>query len=309
VRPSVVARLARTAVVVTSSLVLLTACGAAPAPATDAHAGASATEPAPPEPAPPEVSKRDFEDLTTRVLELELRMRNLQAARATGGPIVGTGGMMPPGGDACSVGTEQSPIDLSVSGALVADIANPVLDYGDTDAATVVHDGHAIEIGVGGAGTLALEGEIYELQRIRFHGPSEHTIDGVHAPLEAHFVHATVDGGLAVVAVLIDAGAAAPGYDPVIGSLPTDAVEQGTPQPIAAPVVLRSLLPEQTTAYRYRGSLTSPPCTEGVSWIVLSAPMTMSQAQIDAIVASTRAPNNRPTQQRRDRVVGLDVTP
>ena len=59
----------------------------------------------------------------------------------------------------------------------------------------------------------------------------------------------------------------------------------------------------------YRGSLTTPPCTEGVSWLVLTTPVTMSQAQIDAIVASLPAPYNRPTQDLDARVVGVDVTP
>ena len=271
------------------------------------------------------MSEKEFDELSTRVLELELQMRNLLAAGATGDPMVATdpevgaeiavaeGGEVAEWnyddpttwGATCSTGTEQSPIDLSVGASVAADIANPVVDYGDTGAATIIDNGHTVEVGLEGSGTLALEGETYDLKQLHFHAPSEHTVGGVHAPLEVHFVHKTVEGAIAVVSALVAAGDPAAGYEAIVRALPADDAEHE----VGAPIALRSLLPEQTTAYRYRGSLTTPPCTEGVSWLVLTTPVMMSQAQIDAIVAHLPAPNNRPTQDLDGRVVGVDVTP
>ncbi|MEY4229294.1 MAG: hypothetical protein RLZZ362_143, partial [Actinomycetota bacterium] len=189
--------------------------------------------------------------------------------------------------------------------SVAADIANPVVDYVDNGAATIIDNGHTVEVGVEGSGTLALEGEAYDLKRLHFHAPSEHTVDGVLAPLEVRFVHGSVEGSVAVVSALVAAGDPAPGYEPIVRALPADDAEHE----VGALLALRSLLPEQTTAYRYRGSLTTPPCTEGVSWLVLTTPVMMSQAQIDAIVSHLPAPNNRPTQEVDGRVVGVDVTP
>ncbi|MEX0847779.1 MAG: carbonic anhydrase family protein [Ilumatobacteraceae bacterium] len=310
-RPS--RHLARLLVTAVAVLVVLPACGGAAAPAAEVREAGEA--------APPEVTKDDLEALSIRVLELEVQVKNLRAADATGdpfsaAPIEGAApewdyqdpagwGALGAAYETCAAGTEQSPIDLGPSTLLAADIANPVVDYGDTSTATIIDNGHTIEVGLEGAGTLALEGASYDLQHLHFHAPSEHTIDGVHAPLEVHFVHETVDGNIAVVSALVKAGDAGPaGYDVIVAALPSDDAEHE----VGAPLSLRSLLPEQTTAYRYRGSLTTPPCTEGVNWLVLTTPLTMSQAQIDAIVAQLPAPNNRPTQELGGRVVGVDVT-
>jgi carbonic anhydrase len=311
--PPASSHLVRLTITAAAVLAVLPACGGAAAPAADDGAAATA------EAAPPAVSEEEFEALSTRVLELELRVRNLQAAGATGDPMVAPVGEAGEAGESaewnyddpttwgatCSTGTEQSPIDLSVGASVAADIANPVVDYLDTGAATIIDTGHTVEVGVEGSGTLALEGEAYDLKHLHFHAPSEHTVDGEHAPLEVHFVHETVEGAIAVVSALVAAGDPAPGYEPIVRALPADDAEHE----VGALIALRSLLPEQTTAYRYRGSLTTPPCTEGVSWLVLTTPVTMSQAQIDAIVASLPAPNNRPTQDLDARVVGVDVTP
>jgi carbonic anhydrase len=311
--PAASSHLVRLTITAAAVLAVLSACGGGAAPA--AHDGAAATA----EAAPPEVSEEEFDELSTRVLELEVQVRNLQAAGATGDPMVAPA--VEAGepaevaewnyddpttwGATCSTGTEQSPIDLSVSAAVAADIADPVVDYADTDAATIIDNGHTVEVGVEGAGTLALEGETYDLKQLHFHAPSEHTVDGVHAPLEVHFVHKTVEGTIAVVSALVAAGDPASGYEAIVRALPTDDAEHE----VGAPIALRSLLPGEMSAYRYFGSLTTPPCTEGVSWLVLTTPVMMSQAQIDAIVASLPAPNNRPTQELDGRVVGLDVTP
>lgn len=313
-------RLTITAAVV---LAVLPACGGAAAPATHDGAAAEAAEPA-----PPEVSEEEFDELSTRVLELELQVKNLRAAGGVGDPMtvadaeagaeitVTEGAEGADGaewsyddpetwGGTCSTGTEQSPIDLSVGASVAANIANPVVDYGDTGSATIVDNGHTVEVGLEGAGTLALEGKTYDLKHVDFHAPSEHTIDGVHAPLEVHFVHMTVEGSIAVVSALVAAGDPAPEYDKIVRALPADDAEHE----VGAPIAVRSLLPDQTTAYRYSGSLTTPPCSEGVSWVVLTTPLTMSQAQIDAIVSHLPAPNNRAVQELDGRVVGVDVTP
>jgi carbonic anhydrase len=202
----------------------------------------------------------------------------------------------------CSTGVEQSPIDLTR--ATPAVIADAELAYVPA-AATVTDNGHTVQVNLTGAGTALIDGHEYSLAQFHFHAPSEHTVDGVHSPVEAHFVHADAEGNLAVIGVMIVEGAPHPLFDAIIAAVPGNEEET----PLSVQVDARTLMPTTLMAYRYPGSLTTPPCTEGVTWSVLQEPITWSPAQVAALVSHFEEPNNRPEQALNYRELQLDLAP
>ena len=209
----------------------------------------------------------------------------------------GVWGSLHPSFAACAAGTEQSPVDLDT------DIA-----AGDTEwlvaahrpgAATVENNGHTFVAHMEAAGGIALGAGRYQLAGLHFHHGSEHTVSGQRLPLEMHLVHRDAQGALAVLGVLFAEGAHNAALDPLWKHLAASAKE-----PVALPgrFDVRTLLPADRAAWQYRGSLTTPPCSEGVSWVVFSTPLTISRQQIAAFAALF--PNNyRPTQPLGRRVV------
>ena len=186
----------------------------------------------------------------------------------------------------CRTGARQSPIDLPDAGT--ADGAAPplVLDY-RPGAATVVNLGHTLQANVAAGNRLTVGGVEYQLLQFHVHTPSEHSIDGRHFPMEAHLVHRNAEGGLAVVGVLIDAGAAG-----VIDELPLPDAVGASAEPDAA-LDPTHLLPASRAFHAFEGSLTTPPCSEGVQWIVMREPATAS-AEALARIAALLGPTNRP---------------
>ena len=203
---------------------------------------------------------------------------------------------------ACVDGTKQSPIDLS--GAKGADLPDLVFHY-EPATGSIVDNGHTIQVDVKAGDTVTTDTGTFTLVQFHFHGPSEHTIAGKSFPLEVHFVHKDAAGKLAVVGVLVAEGAANPAFDALIASLPGDA---NKPKTLAAPIDVSAMLPAIQATYRYTGSLTTPPCTEGVSWNVMAQPITMSKAQIAALTGAFEEPNNRPTQKLGTRPLLVDTT-
>ena len=196
----------------------------------------------------------------------------------------------------CALGREQSPIDLTVG--VRADLTPVDFDYRRTRAA-VENTGRTIQVNPAPGAGIVLDGVRYELQQFHFHHRSEHTVDGVETPLEMHLVHRNGSGALAVVGVLFTEGAANAVLAPVWARMPP---ESGASRAAPAPLDLAALLPAGRTTWRYRGSLTTPPCTEGVAWVILTEPLTLSAAQIEAFAALY--PNNRrPVQPLGDRVL------
>ena len=196
----------------------------------------------------------------------------------------------------CALGREQSPIDLV--GDLRADLTPVDFDYRQTRAA-VENTGRTIQATPEPGSGIVLDGVRYALQQFHFHHRSEHTVDGAEMPLEMHLVHRSGSGTLAVVGVLFAEGAANAALAPVWAAMPSEAGAAS-----AAPVRLdlAALLPAGRETWRYRGSLTTPPCTEGVAWVVLTEPLTLSAAQIEAFAAVY--PNNRrPVQPLGGRVL------
>ncbi len=188
----------------------------------------------------------------------------------------------------CSSGANQSPIDLASTTPVGA--AQIVFNYGST-ALTVINNGHTILANVEAGNTITLEGVPYELAQFHFHAPSEHTVAGKHFAMEMHFVHVGASGDLAVVGMLFDRGPVSGPLASVWAVLPSDTELQGEVDGFD----LATLLPGDRGVYRYSGSLTTPPCSEGVKWMMLQTPASASADQVQAFDDIIGA-NNRPVQ-------------
>lgn len=201
----------------------------------------------------------------------------------------------------CGTGKEQSPIELSGAGS--ENLKDLVFTY-QPSILTITNKVHTIEETYDGGSTLEVDGQSYELKRFHFHTPSEHTRDGQHSPLEMHLVHQQPGGALAVVGVMINEGGENAAFAPIWDKLPTD-VNQAHSYPDIS-FNAADLLPTERLAFHYDGSLTTPPCSEDVQWLVLSSPIEMSAAQIEAFQKLVEF-NSRPTQSLEGRTVELDA--
>jgi carbonic anhydrase len=214
-----------------------------------------------------------------------------------------------PANSECCQGKEQSPIDIPTAKAVAAHPAKLVLTY-PSSTFSVVNNGHTVQanlqIDKARCG-ITLAGVAYDLAQFHVHTPSEHMINGKHAPLEIHLVHRSSDGNLAVVGLLVQPGAANGELEKILRIAPEHEGEGG----IAVGVNLDKVIPTSHANYRYPGSLTTPPCTEHVQWIVMQTPITMAEEQIDKIEAlftGAEFPegNARPVQPLGARKVEID---
>ncbi len=209
----------------------------------------------------------------------------------------------------CASGREQSPIDIA--GATTGESMQMSKDYKagslkiirQEHVVDVIDNGHTIQVNYDEGSNLQLGDTTYELKQYHFHAPSEHMIEGRHFPMEMHLVHQSSDGGLAVLGVLIQEGNHNPAFEPVWANLPTTVGDEAHHQHVT--VNVDDLLPMSHETYRYRGSLTTPPCSEGVSWFVAVQPIELSTDQI-AMYTSIFQGNNRPVQPLNNRTVFLD---
>ena len=147
-----------------------------------------------------------------------------------------------------------------------------------------------------------LGGIRYEMVQFHFHAPSEHTIDGEHTPLEAHFVHKSAAGELAVIGILVEEGAHDVIWEPIIASLPDGPDDDRHVEGLD--LDMSELRPLPRRYYRYEGSLTTPPCSEGVQWVVMAEKRQISRAQMEAMVSHLHH-NNRPVQPLGSRKIGV----
>ena len=188
----------------------------------------------------------------------------------------------------CKTGKEQSPIDLpSADKANTIDIAT---NYAATSA-EVINNGHAIEVKFNKGFTLTSGKSTYELLQFHYHTPSENTVEGKSYPLTAHFVHADAEGNLAVLGLLYEEGAASEQVQATIDNIGGK-----------ANLNIAAMLPDSKTVYNFKGSLTTPPCSEGVNWHVLTTPVTANKEQIEAL-NKLMGDNARPVQPMNDRVI------
>ena len=219
----------------------------------------------------------------------------------------------------CAEGRHQSPIDLV--NPTPAELPPIPYDYSPTNM-NIRNTGHTIEVACPEGNWIEVDGTRYELLQFHFHAPSEHTVVGKLFDMEVHFVHKSEDGALAVVGLLIERGRHKFAFDPIWSHLPTvpgetqrieNVTEDGSlivdPRFMFAPNdqvedVAASLF---LSYYRYDGSLTTPPCSEGITWIVLTTPIEMSEAQIAAFKAIIHD-NNRPVQPLNGRELLVNST-
>ena len=210
---------------------------------------------------------------------------------------------------ACKSGHAQSPIDLTG----VPEIGAPALITNYVPAALqivhhehvadIVNNGHSVQVDYPESAELAVGDRRYKLLQFHFHSPSEHSVNGRSYPLEMHLVHKADDGKLAVIGVLFEEGPENEILAPLFDHLPT---ERGVRYHYDhVKVDVDALLPANRTAYRYEGSLTTPPCSEGVAWFVLANTMSLSPRQIEEFRAVMHG-NNRPTQALHERSIVLD---
>ncbi len=180
---------------------------------------------------------------------------------------------------ACREGKSQSPIDIV--DPIDTDLVPIALAYrGSTTA--IVNNGHTLQINAGPDNSLDLDGQTFELLQFHLHSPSEHRIQGESFALEAHFVHKNDRGELAVVAVLFREGAPSDGIATIEASAPA---KVGMSKALETLTASLEIMPENTAHYRYSGSLTTPPCTEGVTWLVVEAIGSVSKEQVEKFVA------------------------
>lgn len=191
--------------------------------------------------------------------------------------------------NAACAGVEQSPIDLAnATSAGVEDI----IPHWATFRPIVENNGHTIQANAPAGSTTTFGGQTYNLLQVHWHAQSEHTVGGLHAPLEAHFVHENPETkALMVLGVMMVEGAANPQVQTIWNVAPSGKGKAQT----KAGTDWTGMLPSDKTVYRYAGSLTTPPCSETVSWAVFKTPVTVSRAQIDAF-ATLYPANNRPVQ-------------
>ncbi|MCP5099759.1 MAG: carbonic anhydrase family protein [Chloroflexi bacterium] len=200
----------------------------------------------------------------------------------------------------CGTGVEQSPIDLT--NASVEELTDITFNYEET-AVNILNNGHTVQINYDEGSSIEVNGTIYNLLQFHFHAPSEHAFDGSLVAAEMHLVHQSADGAYAVIGVMIQEGAENAAFAPVWAHLPAEVAEAETIDDVT--VNASELIADQLTYYSYSGSFTTPPCTEGVSWFVLTAPIEMSADQISAF-SHIIDDNNRPLQPLGERLLTQD---
>ncbi|XP_078447540.1 alpha carbonic anhydrase 1, chloroplastic-like [Wolffia australiana] len=204
----------------------------------------------------------------------------------------------------CATGTRQSPIDIVRSAAVADPNLKPLGSSYNPGSASLIDNGFNVMLKYGeDVGVIVIDGKKYKLQQLHWHSPSEHTIDGVQYPVEMHLVHLSETGDISVVAVLYKYGRADPFLSQLAEKMTTlmTAVKSGNPHAnVSAGLVSTRALTQHTNKYyRYVGSLTTPPCTEGVTWNILGKVMEMSIEQASSLTSLLEDDcrhNARPTQ-------------
>lgn len=199
----------------------------------------------------------------------------------------------------CGIGKRQSPINIEDSLTLQGP-AEPILINYTPSSASVINNGQTILVDVMGENSITVRASTYKLLQFHFHHPSEERINGKPSAMVAHLMHRNAEGQLAVLAVLLDPGAANSLIHKVWTFMPLEKRDRVS---VPAGVIdLNELLPKDMRYYQFMGSLTTPPCTEGVLWLVLKQPVTLSPEQLKLF--GQQFPNNaRPVQPLNGRYV------
>ncbi len=203
----------------------------------------------------------------------------------------------------CGTGQAQSPINFISGTEVTAELKKLKTDY-DSDGLNVQNNGHTIQVNVAPGSTIKTPTGKYALLQYHFHFKSEHTVDGVHAGLEAHFVHMNKKGKLGVLGVFVEEdpeGKENEALKTILENAPHDIAKNTLTEEID----VEALLPDEKIEHfwHYTGSLTTPPCSEGVKWYVAQKHIYASAEQIEEMAALVHHKNNRPTQAINGRVI------
>lgn len=208
-------------------------------------------------------------------------------------------GNMKPDFNVCAIGKRQSPINIEESATLQGP-AEPLKFNYQASSGTVVNNGHTIQVDLFGDNYITVRGSEYKLLQFHFHHPSEERVNYKSFAMVAHLVHRNAEGQLAVVAVLLDPGTANALINKVWTYMPLDSGDR-VRMPTGL-IDMNEILPTDQRYYQFMGSLTTPPCSEGVLWMVLKTPVAISREQIKLF--SQLFPNNaRPVQPVNGRAV------
>lgn len=198
----------------------------------------------------------------------------------------------------CGIGHAQSPININKA-VKKSDLPDLTFQYNDVPL-RIVNNGHTIQVNEDGGGSLTIGDHVYKLAQFHFHTPSEERVNGKPYDLVAHLVHKDEAGKLAVIAVLFKSGHRNAALANVLDNMPIAASPEHTVA--GTNINAASLLPAQHGYYHFMGSLTTPPCSEGVSWYVLKTPVEASAAQLKQL-RTLYNHNNRPVQPLNGREV------
>lgn len=196
---------------------------------------------------------------------------------------------------AACAGAEQSPIDLVATHSATTEA---IETNWRSFVSEVVNNGHTIQANAPAGNVTLFGGERYELLQLHFHAESEHTADGESFPMEAHFVHRSDSGALMVLGVFLVPGEG----NAVLGEIWDAIPYEGASENTARAIDVESLLPDESAVFRYAGSLTTPPCSEIVNWVVYEQPVEVSAQQL-AIFEALYPNSNRPIQPTNRRLV------
>ncbi|MFC0240007.1 carbonic anhydrase [Rhodopseudomonas telluris] len=200
----------------------------------------------------------------------------------------------------CQLGSEQTPIDLTAG--IRGEPGAAHHDYKPIPL-RIVNNGHTIQVNVDPGSSCMIDGVRYDLLQFHFHHPSEHLMGGKRFEMECHFVHKSANGALAVTGVLIRPGSENGALKALFDQMPTSA---GAEVRASGSVDPAAVLPRSGGYFRYMGSLTTPPCSEGLTWTVFKEPIELSPAQIQRFAALF--PNNARPVQRRNRRFLIDAS-
>jgi len=198
--------------------------------------------------------------------------------------------------DMCSKGRNQSPIHLAPD--IHADLPELIFDYTNPGNLVEVNTGHAIQENVRPGNYILIKDDRFELKQFHFHSPSEHLVNGKAYSMETHWVHQNKKGDYVVVGLLFQEGE----FNDLLNQLPSFRAARGE-DPFADPVDINELVKGRSDYFLYNGSLTTPPCTEGVKWIVLKQPVIASPEQIQHYHDLLGFDNNRPIQPLNSRLI------
>jgi carbonic anhydrase len=199
----------------------------------------------------------------------------------------------------CAMGKTQSPIDIHDAAVKRTDL--PAIDFAyQPSTLKIIDNGHTIQINYAPGSFITVGDKRYELAQFHFHHPSEEKMNGKRQAMVAHLVHRDADGKLAVVAVLLSSGSANPLVQTLWQNIPKEKESEVTVD--AVKINVADLLPKNRAYYTFAGSLTTPPCSEGVTWFVMRHPTSISKDEI-ARFAKLYPANARPVQPLNGREV------